>query len=93
MLQVLNVNLLIRVPALNQVLFTVNVVENQGKFGVKFSNGNVSGGLGSLQSGRADLVMTAYFVKVLINIFYMRKSIGIEIKSSCWNIQLQYSSY
>lgn len=43
----------------------VKLIKNNGKFGVKLSNGTLTGALGNLQSRRSDIVTTAFFMKVL----------------------------
>lgn len=42
----------------------VTLVKNNGKFGEKLKNGTLTGALGNLQRRQADIVTTAFFVKV-----------------------------
>lgn len=50
----------------------MTVVKNHGKFGVKLSNGTLTGALGNLQRRKSDIAMTAFFVKV-VKKFYEKK--------------------
>ncbi|KAG5681339.1 hypothetical protein PVAND_010784 [Polypedilum vanderplanki] len=46
-----------------QMNATIVVIENNGKFGIKFQNGTLTGALGSLQRRKSDIAMTAFFMK------------------------------
>lgn len=46
-------------------ILQVTVVKNHGKFGVKLSNGTLTGALGNLQRRKSDIAMTAFFMKVV----------------------------
>jgi hypothetical protein len=50
---------------------TVNLVKNNGKFGVKLANGSFTGALGNLQRRQSDVVTTAFFMKVLYPIVFI----------------------
>lgn len=68
MLQVIRAKKLIKI-AFHSSHFSsflqVNVIKNRGKFGVKLSNGSLTGALGNLQKRKSDIALTAFFMKVI----------------------------
>jgi hypothetical protein len=59
----------------------VTILKNRGKFGVKLSNGSLTGALGNLQKRKSDIALTAFFMKVRSD--FEKRNGGFTEKCSC----------